>query len=74
MPAGCRNTRGSLIELGMCGLRHSRLTDRARDVLVQSRLTDLSSGCKKLGTNMGKQMRLLLGVPQIGLDQVFLRP
>ena len=47
------NTRGSRIELGMFGLGHSRLTDRARDVSVQSRLTYLSSGCRKLGTDVG---------------------
>ena len=70
-----KNTRGSQIELGICCLGHSRLTDRARDVLVQSRLTGLSSGCTSFwAPTWVVPMILVLDVPQIGLDQVFLRP
>ena len=62
LSSGCvvLDTRGSQIELGMC--RYNRGSQiRARDV-------------GNWAPTWVLPMKLLLDVPQIGLDQVFLRP
>ena len=60
-----------------CVVATSRLTDRAQEVLEQSRLTDRARDVDELGTSLlgeSKWRFFSLDVPQIGLDQVFLRP